>query len=108
MRCFCTMFLLAILILCVGMAGNGGLNAMEEAARGEPVLISHTWYFSDLSGVSDAVDIFNVKSGTWTTAVLSVARTYLAATSLPNDGLAIFAGGWGALFLHYVFACRMI
>ena len=57
------------------MAGNGGLNAMEEAARGEPVLISHTWYFSALSGVSDAVDIFNVKSGTWTTAVLSGART---------------------------------
>ena len=64
--------------------------------------------FAASSGVSDAVDIFNVKSGTWTTAVLSVARTYLAATSLPNDGLAIFAGGWGALFLHYVFACRMI
>jgi hypothetical protein len=29
----------------------------------------------------------------WTTAALSVARGYLAATSLPNQGLAIFAGG---------------
>jgi hypothetical protein len=29
----------------------------------------------------------------WTTAALSVARSYLAATSLPNQGLAIFAGG---------------
>jgi hypothetical protein len=58
--------------------------------------------------MSDAVDIFNVKSGTWTTAVLSVARQTTAATSLPNEGLAIFAGGQGALFLHYVFACRMI
>ena len=31
--------------------------------------------------------------GAWTTAALSVARDFLAATSLPNDGLAIFAGG---------------
>jgi hypothetical protein len=35
--------------------------------------------------------------GTWTNASsLSVARYGLAATSLPNDGLAIFAGGAGA------------
>jgi hypothetical protein len=31
----------------------------------------------------------------WSTAALSVARDYLAATSLPNQGLAIFAGGGG-------------
>ena len=66
------------------MAGNGGLNAMEEAVRGEPALLFHTWCFSDLSGrSSDDVDIFNVKSETWTTAVLSAARYGLAATSLP-------------------------
>ena len=41
--------------------------------------------------------MFNARSGVWTTAALSVARVYLAATSLPNDGLAIFAGGIGAL-----------
>ena len=39
--------------------------------------------------------------GTWTTAALSVARAALAATSLPNDGLAIFAGG-GADVTGYV------
>jgi hypothetical protein len=39
------------------------------------------------------VDIFNATSGSWTTAALSFARFYLAATSLPNQGLAIFAGG---------------
>ncbi len=44
----------------------------------------------------NTVDIFNATSGVWTTAALSVARYYLAATSLPNDGLAIFAGGQGA------------
>jgi hypothetical protein len=32
----------------------------------------------------------------WTTAVLSVARGYFAATSLPSQGLAIFAGGVAA------------
>ena len=30
----------------------------------------------------------------WSTAVLSVARYYPLATSLPNQGLAIFAGGY--------------
>jgi hypothetical protein len=34
--------------------------------------------------------------GTWTNATLSVARGYLAATSLPNEGLAIFAGGYNS------------
>jgi hypothetical protein len=42
---------------------------------------------------SNAVDIFNVTSGAWSTAALSVARQYLAATSLPNVGVAIFVGG---------------
>ena len=46
-----------------------------------------------LRNVSNAVDIFNATSGRWTTAVLSVARAWLAATSLPEQGLAIFAGG---------------
>jgi hypothetical protein len=34
-------------------------------------------------------------SSDWSTAALSVARFYLAATSLPNEGLAMFAGGSG-------------
>jgi hypothetical protein len=47
------------------------------------------------SGFSNAVDIFNVTSGAWSTAALSVARESPAATSLPNLGVAIFAGGMG-------------
>ncbi len=47
------------------------------------------------SGDSNAVDIFNVTSGAWSTAALSEARYELAATSLPNVGVAIFAGGQG-------------
>ncbi len=43
--------------------------------------------------MSNAVDIFDAMSGRWTTAALSVARGYFAATSLPEQGLAIFAGG---------------
>jgi hypothetical protein len=56
---------------------------------------------------SIAVDIFNVTSGAWSTAALSVARTALAATSLPNLGVAIFAGGQGMCCHVYfrVFAC---
>jgi hypothetical protein len=43
------------------------------------------------------VDIFNASSGLWSTAALSVARYGLAATSLPDQGLAIFAGGYAGL-----------
>ncbi len=45
------------------------------------------------------MDIFNANTGLWSTAALSVARERLAATSLPNQGLAIFAGGEGGLRL---------
>ena len=44
-------------------------------------------------GRSNAVDLYNSASGTWSTAQLSVARRYLAATSVGN--VAIFAGGVG-------------
>ena len=43
-------------------------------------------------GYSNAVDLYNSTSGTWSTAQLSVARFYLAATSVGN--VTIFAGGW--------------
>jgi hypothetical protein len=44
---------------------------------------------------STSADIFNVTSGAWSNAALSVGRTDLAAPSLPNLGVAIFAGGDG-------------
>jgi hypothetical protein len=40
---------------------------------------------------ANAVDLYNVTSGTWSTAQLSAARSLLAATSVGN--VAIFAGG---------------
>ncbi len=46
-------------------------------------------------GFSNVVDIFNATAGTWSTAVLSQPRGNLAATSLPNAEVAIFAGGAG-------------
>jgi hypothetical protein len=59
---------------------------------------------------SNAVDIFNVTSGAWSTANLSVARGDLAATSLPNLGVAIFAGGTSTC-CHVdfrIFACCVV
>lgn len=41
----------------------------------------------------DNVDIFNATNGTWSAAVLSAGRLWLAAASLPGLGLAFFAGG---------------
>ncbi len=43
------------------------------------------------SGFSNAVDLYNSASGTWSTAQLFSARGGLAATSVGN--VAIFAGG---------------
>ncbi len=43
--------------------------------------------------VSNAVDLYNITSGTWSTGQLSVARAQLAATSVGD--VAIFAGGDG-------------
>ena len=47
-------------------------------------------FFAAIS--SSNVDIFNATSRRWSTAALSVARG-VVATSLPNFGVAIFAGG---------------
>jgi len=52
------------------------------------------------------VDIFNATTGNWSTAVLNEARGYLAATSLPNQGLAIFAGGQGTSCCCFCDDCR--
>ncbi len=50
--------------------------------------------------MSSVVDIFDASSGLiGSTAFLSVARGYLAAISLPNQGLAMFAGGGEGLFV---------
>jgi hypothetical protein len=43
------------------------------------------------AGVSNVVDLYDITSGTWSTAQLSVSRAFLAATSVGN--VAIFAGG---------------
>jgi hypothetical protein len=59
---------------------------------------------ADFSGSpSNVVDIFNVTCGAWSTAALSEARGGLAATSLPNQGLAIFAGGGDRTCCHVCF-----
>ena len=72
---------------------------MDEVVcwEGTDVLMSRVVFMhcADASNsiVYNTVDIFNATSGTWSTAALSVARTWPVATSLPNYGLALFAGG---------------
>jgi hypothetical protein len=58
-------------------------------------------------GFPNVVDIFNVTAGTWSTAALSQGRQFLAATSLPNAGVAIFAGGFGTCCCDCLSCCRM-
>ena len=77
------------------MGGGGGrmLASFEVCLSCRRLLLMPC---AGLTAAVNTVDIFNATSGIWTTAALSAARYYLAATSLPNDGLAIFAGGKGA------------
>ena len=75
--------------------GNGRMCCVEGARFELLLLIADSG--GGRSTYSNAVDIFDGSSGRWSTAVLSVARFNLAATSLPNQGLAIFAGGMTCL-----------
>jgi hypothetical protein len=63
--------------------------------------------FRSLAGYSKAVDIFNGFTSAWSTAKLSVARSDLAATSLPALGLAFFAGGESDSGLVLFFIVRL-
>jgi hypothetical protein len=47
----------------------------------------------DPNTVYDTVDIYNATTGEWNRRSLSIARQQLAAASLPDLGLAFFAGG---------------
>ncbi len=42
---------------------------------------------------SSIVDIYDVTDKSWSTAQLNEARSFLSATSMPNLGVVIFAGG---------------
>jgi hypothetical protein len=53
-------------------------------------------------GVSSVVDIFHATTATWSTAALSDSRGFLVAASLPNEGLAMFAGGNSTTFFVIV------
>ena len=58
-------------------------------------LAGGTYYIPNPNLVaSNTVDILNSNTNTWTTANLSYGRTQLSATSLPNQGLVLFAGGY--------------
>ncbi len=73
--------------------GNGRMCCVEGARFELLLLIAD----SGIMTASDVVDIFDGSSGRWRTAALSVARSSPLATSLPNQGLAIFASGYTGL-----------
>jgi hypothetical protein len=71
------------------------VRGMRDGERDVVVLATCACLMSCAVGgdESNVVDIFNVRAGTWSTAALSQGRRNLAATSLPDAGVAIFAGG---------------
>lgn len=48
---------------------------------------------SEFPAASNVIDIYNARTDTMTSANLSIARTKIAATSLPAQSLVFFAGG---------------
>jgi hypothetical protein len=62
---------------------NQGLSIFAGGVSGSGTA---TFYFN-------SVDMFNASSGLWSTAILRAARSSLAATSLPDQGLVMLAGG---------------
>jgi hypothetical protein len=56
--------------------------------------------YNSTTGPSDRVDIYNVTSGSWTTATLSIPRSQLAATSSQN--LVFFGGGWNGTTIFMI------
>jgi len=53
----------------------------------------HNGTWNSVAGIFNVVDVYNVRSNKWTTATLSQARCFLAATSAANR-YALFAGGY--------------
>ncbi len=94
MICF-LLFAIDVAACCVLWRGEAVVMRLGCWLSGLSIRCQSLMRCADGSGYSSTVDIFNAGSGQWTTAALSVARVYLAATSLPNHGLAIFAGGGG-------------
>ena len=72
---------------CAQRFGSSGAR-YGPAAAAAAVLLCVSW----VAGIAAAQQA--PCSSAWSTAALSVARYVLAATSLPNQGLAIFAGGY--------------
>ena len=65
------------------------------------ILLASDCFIRNCTAEQVAAEINSAASGTWSTASLSVARSTFAATSLPGQGLALFAGGQGALFYFF-------
>ena len=81
----------ACCVCCDGGSGAGACVVLMEACFELPMLIAAVLAGGNVK--HNRVDIFNASSGQWSAASLSETRTGFAATSLPNQGLAIFAGG---------------
>jgi hypothetical protein len=71
---------------------EGGVAVLAKCVFLMPCAVGYNVY-------SNVVDIFDVTAGTWSTAALSQGRSGLAATSLPDAGVAIFAGGLTGLYV---------
>jgi hypothetical protein len=69
--------------------GHFAASNLSSSLRYAKIQRSHSRQFSDTAPAAH-----HRVHGIWSTAQISMARYGLAATSLPSQGLALFAGGW--------------
>jgi hypothetical protein len=67
------------------------LHVAKYQCCGRPATESSNIHFTSAAHYSDAVDVYNIETGAWSTAKLSVARGDLAAASVGN--IVLVAGG---------------
>ena len=80
--------------------GESELVLTKQALLLQQLLLLLTQLPGDSGYDYDVVDVYDANKRTWATARLSVGRYGLAATSLPSQGLVLFAGGVGTALSH--------
>jgi N-acetylneuraminic acid mutarotase len=73
-----------------------GRASLAAAGAGNKILFAGGQVYNVTYDVSNRVDIYDVSSGTWTTAQLSEARNGLAGAAAENN--ILFGGGYKILF----------
>ena len=86
-------FVVAVFVVAVFVVAAVNVMLYRAAFDFHPLCANFDSSFAlcPITGISKAVDIFDLSTGLWSTAELSIERTFLSATSVGS--VALFGGG---------------